>query len=69
LVKALVLHNSEGRVLLSALEYPEDFPPGKYYYLVENESAKVPGAFDKLEIEVNIYGVGGLEALKKQKKK
>lgn len=51
---------------MSGIEYPEDFPPGKYFYLVENGSnSHVPGTFEKLEIEVNIYAIGGLEALKK----
>jgi hypothetical protein len=70
LAKALLVANKEGRVQVMGLEYPEDFPPGKYFFVIENgSSASVPGNFDKLEIEANILAVGGLEALKKQKKK
>jgi len=54
--------------VVNDLEFPEDFPPGKYTIQV-SDASQVIGTFAPLALELMIYAPGGIEALKKGGKK
>lgn len=37
---------------MEGLEYPEDFPAGKYYYVISNLNDNCIGSFEDVEIEL-----------------
>lgn len=60
--------NEYGKIVVSNLEYPEDFPPGRYLLQVRDDSETI-GSFIPVQIEINIMVPGGAELLKKGAKK
>ncbi|CAD8176448.1 unnamed protein product [Paramecium pentaurelia] len=65
--ESLIVETKEGMVRIENLEYPEDFPPGKYYYVISNKSTNSIGEFVPIEIEVIINPEGGLKQQPKKK--
>lgn len=45
--------------MIPSLEYPEDFPLGKYFYIIEDTSEIAAGTFPPLKIELNVLQQGG----------
>lgn len=49
-----MVSSKEGRVRVEGLEFPEDFPAGKYTLVIRNASERGIGDFAQLEIEMVI---------------
>ncbi|EGR27773.1 MORN repeat protein [Ichthyophthirius multifiliis] len=67
---ALIIQNINGVATIENLEFPEDFPPGKYQIVVLDYSKKNKFG-DVLEARhyININGIGGVGIDNKKKKK
>ncbi|KAM3127088.1 hypothetical protein pb186bvf_020824 [Paramecium bursaria] len=62
----LIVESKNGAVRVEFLEYPEDFPPGKYFYVIQKNSPHAIGQFQPCEIELNINPEGGTQQKKKK---
>lgn len=56
--------NQNGRIVVQDLEFPEDFPAGRYTLQVTSAS-QVIGSFDTLLLDFMVYAPGGIELLRK----
>ena len=69
-VKSMLVKSEAGACLVSGLEFPEDFPPGRYRIIARDvtDIAELPKIKD-LEFEVIINPADGVLDDKKKKKK
>lgn len=54
--------------MVNDLEFPEDFPVGKYQLCVSNASTVI-GTFEPVVLDLVVYAPGGIELLRKGGKK